>query len=101
MTFSVGKRCRQERIDDVVGQLGGHDAGTETDDVGIIVFPGQPGGSGFRAAAGTDAFVLVAGNGDAYARTADGDAEVDSVWLWPGPSPPADSRRIRQNRYRN
>ena len=77
VTIAFGEGGRQEGIDDVICQFIGDDSCPEADDVGIVVRAGQSGGACFRAAAGTDAFVLVAGDGDADTCTADGDAEVD------------------------
>ena len=77
MPFTMREFGFQEGIDDIVGQFVGNDPGAETDDVGVVVLSGEAGGSSFRAAAGSDALMLVAGNRDAHAGPADGDAQVN------------------------
>ena len=58
-------------VHDHLGHLHADDAGTEGDDVGVVVLLAQAGRIGLAAHAGTHALDLVGGQADAHAGAAD------------------------------
>ena len=77
MSFFIGERRFQERIDDVLRGLKTDDSGTEADDIGIVVKTGKTGAGRLGDAGGADPSDLIAGIADTQTCTADRDAEFD------------------------
>lgn len=64
-------------VDDHLGELGTHDAGTKGKHIGVVVHAGELGAEGLGAHDGAHALDLVGGQADADASAADQDAQVD------------------------
>ena len=65
-----------EQVDHIAGEAVAHDPLAETEDVGVVVHTGHTRREGVLTASGTDALVLIGGDGHANARTADQNAQV-------------------------
>ena len=61
-------------VDNHLGELGAHDAGTKGEHVGVIVHARELGAEGLGAYDGANALDLIGGQADADAGTADQDA---------------------------
>ena len=64
-------------VDNHLGELGAHDAGTKGEHVGVIVHARELGAEGLGAHDGANALDLVGGKTDPDAGTADQDAQID------------------------
>ena len=71
----------EEFVETLAAYVLGDESAREDDDVGVVVLTDEVGNLGLPNKTGTDALVLVEGHGDAFARTAHGDARIYFAFL--------------------
>ena len=80
----VATTCKfgvEELVETLTAYVFGDETTREDDDVGVVVLTDEVGNFWLPNKACTDALVLVEGHGDAFARTAHGDAWIDFAFL--------------------
>jgi len=80
MTTS-SKLCVEEFVETLAAYVFADETTGEDDDVGVVVLSNEVSNLGLPNKSGTDALVLVKSHGDAFARTAHGDAWIDFAFL--------------------
>ena len=75
------KFCVEEFVEALAAYVFADETTGEDDDVGVVVLTDEVGNLWLPNKSGTDALMLVEGHGDAFARTAHGDAWIDFAFL--------------------
>ena len=75
------KLCVEEFVETLTAYVFADESAREDNDVGIVVLTDEVGNFGLPNKTGTDALMLVEGHGDAFARTAHGDAWIYFAFL--------------------
>ena len=75
------KLCIEEFVEALTAYVFADESAREDNDVGVVVLTDEVGNLGLPNKTGTDALMLVEGHGDAFARTAHGDAGIYFAFL--------------------
>ena len=75
------KLCIEEFVKALTAYVFADESAREDNDVGVVVLTDEVGNLGLPNKTGTDALMLVEGHGDAFARTAHGDAWIYFAFL--------------------
>ena len=75
------KFCVEEFVEALAAYVFADETTGEDDDVGVVVLTDEVGNLWLPNKSGTDALELVEAHGDAFARTAHGDARIDFAFL--------------------